>query len=342
MNIKNTCKRYVSYFKNNLKKIPLTYNSKEYQRMICGTRLFLGLFAHRRNINLMLFGVLGFAILNIAMWINFIKDIETLSKVLFFISYMILFLILLLMVVISTTINKIHKFKPLKGLITFYRERLSCLVLLFFLIGLLLDIIIDLPLNERINFILYIFPSFIVFSLLRLTMTFRFGLSAFSLIDYAKEQLNNIHINLEDGKKQDKDNINLFRAYYLTIYYAYNRIKKFALLNFGNDVSTILKVNRFPLLASQILFLDDNKKKKIDSFLTEFEKKELIYEPNKFVKLMNEIEVEYKDAIPNYSNEFDFDTLIHRTTYFDYLKIIVTFLLPIITTIAYLYYNMSL
>ncbi len=123
---------------------------------------------------------------------------------------------------------------------------------------------------------------------------------------------------------------------------SYKRIKKFALFNFGQDASTILKINRFPLLSSQILFLNGYKKKILLAFLTELEKRELVYESKKFAKLMNRIEDEYKDTIPNYSNHFDFDTLFHRVTYIDYLKIVITFLLPIITTIANLYFNMML
>ena len=343
MNVKDTFKKYISYLKwSNLKKVPLSYKSKEYQRMLCGTRLFFGLFAHKRNINVILFGVIGFAIINIAMWISFIRDIETLSKIFFFISYMTILLILLLVFVISNVIRELHKFRLLKGLIIFYREKLSGLVLLFLIFGLFLVLITDIPIEARINLILYMFPSFVVFSIFRLLMTFRFGLDAFSLINYAKEQVIKLNLNLPEESRKEKDNIQFFRAYYLTIYYAYKRIKKFALFNFGQDASTILKVNRFPLLSSQILFLNDYKKKILLAFLTELEKRELVYESKKFAKLMNKIEDEYKDTIPNYNSQFDFDTLFHRVTYLDYLKIVITFLLPIITTIANLYFNMMI
>lgn len=340
---KDEVKNYFSILKwDKLKNIPLTYKSKEYQRMLCGTRVFFGLFAHKRNINLMLFGTIGFAALTLAMWISFISDIKILSEILLSTSYLIILLLLLLISVVTIVIIKHQKFKPLNGIFIFYRERLSSLVLLLFISTLLIALLIDVPLKEKISLIFYILPGFLVFSLLRLLMSLQFGLSAFSLVNYAKENLEKLDLGIYNKIDEEKDNIQLFRAYYLTIYYAYKRIKKFTNSCFGKDVSIFLKINRFPILASQVLFLNDSTKMELLLLLTEFEKKDLIYKQEKFVELMGKIEEKYKDVIPNYNNQYDFDELFHQPTYIYYFKIVLTFLLPIITTIANLYLNMRI
>lgn len=280
---------------NNLKqKYLLNEESEEYQRMLAGIRVYFSLMKQRT----ILTTLIGFAITSMLLIFSFLTLYYFLeenpvrpyiSKILYLIP--ILYLYIVGAILFFNYIG--YDFRLKNGIKRFLQNKIMVLILVVYLGFLTIFVFFNKP---AIDEFLAIFSTIVIMVFLFFYMFGYSRLNPESLIKYALEKLEKSSREIE-GKRYSK--YSLYIQYYYAVLTYYKLVAKKFRNNFKDDILIRTKINLVPLLCSQGLISESEKREKLNSILRNLGKINPFLYPNKLTNEMCNIE---KDMLNNNCN----------------------------------------
>ena len=293
------------------KDLTLSSDSEEYQRMLAGTRIYFSLMYPKRQYNIVLAMSIVFSIL-----FSMQHNIAVLSQ---FMPLIICFYVVMTLLVIVTLLYESkHIFSIKKGIKILLRNRhnlyaLTAMMLLYTLMFIYIPAIIIMMLG-----IIPAFLAVLLFIEIRVV-------DSTSLIKYAKEQVNKI-ISYNESKETT---FSRYQLYYFAIYHYYSMEKKEIKNFFRDDVLLSLKFDKFPILASQIIYNDNKKRKILVDILSDLEEIKPIMDAKKFLKIMNRIDAEFGKSLFKGERDVDLKNIFQKQSLYGRVRIYLLPLIPI-------------
>lgn len=224
------------------------------------------------------------------------------------------------------SIYRDYKFSLKNGLILFIRYPVTFFTLafmsLFFILPNSTSLIGREPLYIILIYIVGYSSLIIIFTVIIMII---FELKSTSIVKYAKQIVNDT-INKNHKKK------NIFELYYYSIFAYHRKIKNILRAKYRKDILFYFKVDRIPLLASQIITNDETKKLKIIDILTRLEKIEPLDNPDEYIDIMDDIEKNYMVSICHTNNPIDLRNIFREKTIMEKIKIALIPIIPAVIT----------
>lgn len=331
-NIKeNNNKIAVNKSKNDkIKKYFYLVDSKEYQRMLTGVRIYFSLMTQRSFINfiiLILFMMaFAFTILGLATFYNptqMTLSTSMMPLVFFFIPMIILVLIIQ---------YKEFGFKLLKGYLISLRNPPFLVVSVLMLIIIILAFISVGTFEIKAFMVGYFFFIQLVMILMRMG-----SIKTSSLISYAKEKLDDaINIITE---KENKVLTSKFELFYYSIYTYYRKLTREVKAKYKDDMLYYFRLDKTPMLASQIHTKDADKMEGLNNILTKLEEVTPMGKPDEFIKIMEDIDKSYRNSLSLPNDAMIIRSLFRDRTPLEKLKLYLIPLIPIISITINIYLN---
>ena len=158
-------------------------------------------------------------------------------------------------------------------------------------------------------------------------------LDSSSLIKYAKEQVNKI-ISYEKCEDKEKIMLSRYQLYYFTIYRYYSMEKKEIRNLYRNDVLLLLKFDKFPILASQIIYNDNEKRKMLVDILSDLEEVKPVRDTKNFIEIMNKIDTDFGPSLLRGQKDIDLKNIFQKQSLYERTRGYLLPLIPITTVIV--------
>ena len=327
-------KNILKHLWKKFKDLTLSSDSEEYQRMLAGARIYFSFMSQRSYVNFFIgvFFIIFFASILFSMsYLTIGTEPPFMPLIPVVVVYVLLMITLMLY-----SISREHGFSIGKGIKIFFRSPLVLLELIVIIIC--YTFILTFIPGTFILYNVLIFLGIIFGVLLFLFfMELITGLESPSLIKYAKEQVNKIITEEESNdKEKDKEKIILsrYQLYYFSIYRYYSMVKKEIRNLYRKDVLLLLKFDKFPILASQIIYNDNKKRKLLANILSALEKIKPIEYVKKFVEIMKKIDSDFGPTLFGKEHDVDLKNIFQKRSLYERTR---GYLLPLIpiTTIRY-------
>jgi len=153
-----------------------------------------------------------------------------------------------------------------------------------------------------------------------------FGLKTNSIVKYAKQIVKDT-INDDERK-------NIFELYYYGIFIYHRKIINMLRAKYRKDILLYFKVDRIPLLASQVITDDETKKFKLIGILSRLEKTEPLNNPDEYINIMDDIEKNYMVSICHTNNPIDLRNIFREKTILEKIKIALIPIIPAVVTVS--------
>lgn len=316
-----------------IKKKVLSKDSKEYQRVLVGIRIFFRFLSRKTFLNsiITVFVAALIVVLAIVFWT--ISEGENLN--LLFLIILIIFYPSSFFGLFTLTIRRNYKFRCRDGFKTFLREKNGILIIITFLIlGIILGITNTISIGFSVNiifgslFVTFI-GVFIKFSLLISDLKNEIKIGSY--VDYNIEILDDM-INNEENILID------YQLFYYGIWLYYKVLLKNLREGYREDILYLSKLDRILLLGSQVIYSNKIYRETVLKFLKDLRQVRVLKDHNKFVKIMNRIE---DNAVKKFGNNFVINVksdLIKEENYVENLRKIAVAIIPLITVlISYLF-----
>ena len=320
-------KNILKHLWKRFKDLTLSSDSEEYQRMLAGTRIYFSLMS-QRNMNYLL----AVCIITFSTSILFLmQDIIT-NHASQFIGFILIasFTMILMSVLVLLGNWREHGFSIGRGIKIFLRRRFVLFVLaVVILIYILLFIFV--PGTFILHNIFVLLGNIFVLLAVSLFMELVIALESTSLIKYAKEQVNKI-ISYNGSKDKEKIMFSRYQLYYFTIY-CYYSMEKREIKNYytRNDVLLLLKFDKFPILASQIIYNDNKKRKILVDILSDLEEIKPIIDAKKFLEIMDKIDNEFGKSLFSEEKDIDLKNIFQKQSLYKRTRGYLLPLIPIAT-----------
>ena len=326
-------KNILKHLWKKFKDLTLSSDSEEYQRMLAGARIYFSFMSQRSYVNF--FIVLFFIIFFVS--ILFSMSYLTTGTEPPFMPLIPVVVFYVLLTITSTLygISREHGFSIRKGIKIFFRSPLVLVELIVVIIC--YTVILTFIPGTFILYNVLIFLGLIFGVLLFLFfMELIRGLESPSLIKYAKEQVNKI-ITEEESNDEEKDKekiiLSRYQLYYFSIYRYYSMVKKEIRNLYRKDVLLLLKFDKFPILASQIIYNDTKKRKILVDILLDLEGVKPIGNTKKFLEIMDKIDTEFGKSLFSEEKDIDLKNIFQKRSLYERTRGYLLPLIPIATII---------
>lgn len=315
---------------NNIKKFFILADSRKYQRMLAGVRIYFSLMTQRSFINFMilLLFMMGFAftVFSLAVFYNRLP----MSPFIFMMPLIYVFIPMILFVFIIQ--YREFGFKLLKG----YSISLRNPKFLVFTIPILIIVIISIFSAETIEIKVFMGGYFFIIQLIIILLQMG-SLETSSLILYAKEKLDDT-INIKT-EKETRSLTSKFELFYYSIYTYYRKLLREIKARYKDDVLLYFQLDKIPMLASQIHTKDVDKREKINNILTKLEQVTPFEKPDEYIKIMEDINKSYRESLSLPNDAMIIQNLFREKSTLKKIKFYLIALIPIISIIVNIYLN---
>jgi len=328
-------------FKIRVINIGISTETDEYQRMLSGTRIYLSFMSQRKFVNLIFYTFITFFVLT-----GVFSGISLLSgeKIqILFLIFMASFYPIFVIGLSLFTIYKENDFSFITGFLLYIKNKTT----IFFMTMMIIFCIAIFLIPGIIYNLNYFLTSFMVIIILLSSALFSQlvgEIKSSSYIRYALNRLNKI-ISMSEDIKTEKTRLSNYKQYYYAIY-CYYKIERDRITNvYENDVISLTKFDKLPILASQIIYNDDKKRKDLKKILLELENIKPIKDCKKFKEIIENIQKEFAPSLLNNEGELDTKEIFKRKIFTDTVKKHLIYLIPITTaviTIIKVMYDMFL
>ena len=106
---------------------------------------------------------------------------------------------------------------------------------------------------------------------------------------------------------------------------------------YRNDVLLLLKFDKFPILASQIIYNDNEKRKMLVDILSDLEEVKPVRDTKNFIEIMNKIDTDFGPSLLRGQKDIDLKNIFQKQSLYERTR---SYLLPIIqiTTVIVTYF----
>lgn len=311
-------------------KFFISTNSKEYQRMLAGVRIYFSLMTQRSFINGIIGLLFGVALVYTIFSLMVFYSPTPMS---FFFFTMPLAFFLIPMIIVLLVINlKEFGFRLFKGyLITLKNSLFFSFSSIIFLI-----IIILIINSESIEMQIFLIGYFFT---LQFAIVFAQTISVknSSLISYAKEKLSDIiKMNIS---KETRGLTSKYELFYYSIHTYYRRFIKDLKSRYKDDVLLYFQFDKIPILASQIHTFDGDKRDYLNYILTKLEETTPLLNPDEFIEIMKDIDKNFRHSLCLPDNVMILRDLFRERPFLENIKFFLIPLIPIVSIIVNIYIN---
>lgn len=268
-----------------IKSFFLPENSKEYQRMLAGIRVYFSMMKQRSFMNFLIALILMFFfMLFIVVWSNIQKGTESVISIIYDSIYFASFFIILMLLIFLFSILWQHDFKILTGVKILFKNPISFLIIVFFII------LAPITFFQSQSSLLENITSILTISIILFTYLLLFSilfLKSQSLLSYASEKLKRTSENIKSKRFGRSE---YYVQYYYSVLTYYRQVTRKYRLTYQDDVLIRTKSQLIPLLCSQGLISNTQAKKELIKNLNVLSEIDPFNNPDEFTDKMTTIE----------------------------------------------------